>query len=93
MESDIPRCNHAVESAPQPALENGSGVRNQQDQGKKVGEYSRYDQKNSADEDHYPVNHLFRGDDTLRKTLPDLLQCPEAFKTGKYDTQQDGQND
>src|SRR5262245_19359376 len=44
LETDIPRRNHAVESAPQPALEKGSGVRNQQDQGKKIGEHSRYDQ-------------------------------------------------
>ena len=93
VEADIPGRNLAVKSAPQPTLENGSGVRNQQDQGKKVGEHSWCDQKNSTDEDQYPVNHLFRGDNTLRKTLADLLQCLEAFETGKYEAQQGRKND
>ena len=37
LETDISRRNHTVESAPQPALEKGSSVRNQQHQGKKIG--------------------------------------------------------
>src|SRR5215813_14937693 len=44
LETDVSSCNHAVESAPQPALEKSSGVRNQQYQGKKIGEHSGYDQ-------------------------------------------------
>ena len=93
VEPNIPSRNHAVESTPQPALKDGSGVRNQQDQGKKVGEHSRYDEKNSTDEDQYAVNHVFRGNDTLRKTLPDFLQSPEPFQTDKYDAQQGRKND
>src|SRR4030095_4567779 len=93
LKADIPRRNHAVESAPQPALKDGSGVRDQQDQGKKIGEHPWYDKKNSTGKDQYPVNHLFRRDDTLRKTLLDLLQCPEAFETGKHQAQQGRKND
>src|SRR5215813_11381716 len=42
LETDVSSCNHAVESAPQPALEKSSGVRNQQYQSKKIREHSRY---------------------------------------------------
>ena len=85
--------DHAVEAPPQPALENGSGERNQEHQSGAVGDDSGYDKENSTGKDQDAVKHLFRRQNTLRKVLPDLMQGSEAFEAGKQQSQEPAEDD
>src|SRR5687767_9102227 len=87
LKPDVPALDHAVESPPQPALENGSGERDQEHQSGAVGDYSGYDKKNSAGKDQDAVKHLFCRQNTLRKVLPDLMQGSQALEAGKQQSQ------
>ena len=87
LKPDIAALDHAVESPPQPTLENGSGERNQEHQSGEVGDYSGYNKKNSTGKDQHAVKHLFRRQNTLRKVLPDLMQGSEALEAGKQQSQ------
>jgi len=88
LQPNIPAFDHAVKSPSQPALENGSGERNQQHQGSDIGDHSRYDEKNSTGKNQDAVEHLFSRHNTLRKVLPDLMQGSEALEAGKQQSQE-----
>jgi len=92
LQPDVAAFDHAVESPPQPALENGPGEWNQQHQGGDIGDDAGYDKKNSTDKDQDAIDHLFRRHNALRKALPDLMPGSEAFETGKERSQDSGED-